>query len=174
MTMRAEPNRDIGLQGHPAGTVTRLSGFVLDVIGVVVAYDLVVRFIEILVSTIAGRSFSLAHRPVVPWLLMIVVAGVYAMAPVAAGGRTLGMAIVGLRVVRPDGTPIGNTQAVVRALALPLSFATAGIGFLLILLRPDGRALHDLLGGTTVVYGWDARAARLRMLAREERSQVVE
>ncbi len=51
-------------------------------------------------------------------------------------------------------------------LALPLSFLTLGIGFLLILLREDGRALQDLIGGTAVVYGWDARAARLRFLAR--------
>jgi hypothetical protein len=28
------------------------------------------------------------------------------------------------------------------------------------------RALHDLVAGTVVVYAWDARAARMRYLAR--------
>ena len=57
-------------------------------------------------------------------------------------------------------------------LALPLSFLTFGIGFLLILRRHDSRALQDLIGGTTVVYGWDARAARLRFLASGESERV--
>lgn len=174
MSVRVEPNRDVGLQGHEAGIVTRLVAFLLDVIGVVVLYDLVIRFTEILVSSIAGRHFAIEGEPIAPWLLLVVIAAVYAIVPVAAGGRTLGMAIVGLRVVRPDRGAIGNREAVLRIVALPLSFATAGIGFLLILLRPDGRALHDLVSRTTVVYGWDARAARLRFLARKDGGQVIE
>jgi len=31
----------------------------------------------------------------------------------------------------------------------------------------ERRALHDLIAGTAVVYAWDARAARLRFLARQ-------
>jgi hypothetical protein len=31
----------------------------------------------------------------------------------------------------------------------------------------EHRALHDLIAGTAVIYSWDARAARLRFLARE-------
>jgi uncharacterized RDD family membrane protein YckC len=49
---------------------------------------------------------------------------------------------------------------------LPLTFLTLGIGFLPIVLGRHRRALHDLLAGTAVVYSWDARAARLRFLAR--------
>jgi uncharacterized RDD family membrane protein YckC len=74
--------------------------------------------------------------------------------------------VAGLRVVRANGSPVRGHQAVLRVLALPLSFVTLGIGFLLIVLRRDHRALQDLVGGTAVVYGWDARAARLRFLAR--------
>lgn len=162
------PDRDLGLQGQSAGIVTRLAGFVIDVVVVVFLYDLLVRVVEVLVSTISGENFTLVKVPAVSWLLLILVATMYCVYPVAAGGRTLGMAIVGLRVVRPDGTSVGNREAVVRLLALPLSFLTLGIGFLLILFRRDGRALHDLIGRTSVVYGWDARAARLRFLVREE------
>jgi len=31
----------------------------------------------------------------------------------------------------------------------------------------EHRALHDLIAGSAVIYAWDARAARLRFLARE-------
>ena len=117
------------------------------------------RAAEFLVTTLSGKPWQVSDLPVVPWLTLILWAIFYCTYPVTAGGRTLGMAVAGLRVVRPDGTAVSGRQALVRVLALPLSFLTFGIGFLLILLRPDGRALQDLIGGTAVVYGWDARAA---------------
>jgi uncharacterized RDD family membrane protein YckC len=58
-------------------------------------------------------------------------------------------------------------QAIVRVLVTPLSFLLFFLGFWLILFRRDRRALHDLIAGTAVVYAWDARAARLRFLARQ-------
>ena len=77
-----------------------------------------------------------------------------------------GMAVFGVRVVRPDGTFVSGRQAVVRTLALPLSFLLLGLGFLGIVLGDKRRALHDVIAGTAVVYSWDARAARLRFLSR--------
>ena len=49
----------------------------------------------------------------------------------------------------------------------PLSFLLMGAGFLGILVQREHRALHDLIAGTAVIYAWDARAARLRFLARQ-------
>ncbi len=54
-----------------------------------------------------------------------------------------------------------------RALVFPLSFLLLGAGFLGILVQREHRALHDLIAGTAVIYAWDARAARLRFLARQ-------
>ena len=76
------------------------------------------------------------------------------------------MAAFGVRAVRADGGDLGAWHAVLRVLALPLSFLLLGFGFVLIVLRRDRRALHDLIAGSAVVYAWDARAARLRFLAR--------
>ena len=84
----------------------------------------------------------------------------------SASGKTAGMAVFGVRVVRPDGTDASGRQAVVRTLALPLSFLLLGLGFLGIVLGDKRRALHDVIAGTAVVYSWDARAARLRFLSR--------
>ena len=34
-------------------------------------------------------------------------------------------------------------------------------------MQREHRAPHDLIAGTAVIYAWDARAARLRFLARQ-------
>jgi hypothetical protein len=59
------------------------------------------------------------------------------------------------------------TAGWVRSLTFPLGFLTLGLGFLGILVQRKHRALYDLIAGTAVVYAWDARAARLRFLARQ-------
>ena len=84
----------------------------------------------------------------------------------AASGRTAGMALFGVRVVADDGAEASGRRAVVRTLALPLSFLFLGLGFAGILLGDRRRALHDVIAGTAVIYSWDARAARLRFLSR--------
>jgi uncharacterized RDD family membrane protein YckC len=81
----------------------------------------------------------------------------------------LGAAVVGLEVVQADGSPIRPRQALVRVVAFPLSLLLFGLGFVGILVQREHRALHDLIAGTAVVYGWDARAARLRFLAQRPR-----
>ena len=86
----------------------------------------------------------------------------------AASGTTAGMALFGVRVVRDDGTDASGGRAVLRTLALPLSFLSLGLGLELvgILLGNRRRALHDVIAGTAVIDSWDARAARLRFLSR--------
>jgi hypothetical protein len=61
----------------------------------------------------------------------------------------------------------------VRSLTFPLGFLTVGLGFLGILVQREHRALYDLISGTAVVYAWDARAARLRFLARQAEPVVA-
>jgi uncharacterized RDD family membrane protein YckC len=172
VTLYVAPDRDVGLQGRPAGIFTRFVAFVIDLLAIAFVYVVFVRAAEFLVTTLSGKPWQISDVPVASWLVLILWAIFYCVYPVAAGGRTMGMAVTGLRVVRPDGSAVGGREAFVRLLALPLSFLTFGIGFLLILRRHDSRALQDLIGGTAVVYGWDARAARLRFLASGESERV--
>jgi hypothetical protein len=76
------------------------------------------------------------------------------------------MAVLGVQAVRADGRVLDPWRGALRALVLPLSFLLMGMGFLGILVQREHRALHDLIAGTAVIYAWDARAARLRFLAR--------
>lgn len=84
----------------------------------------------------------------------------------AACGRTLGMALLGVRVVQPGGGALRPSQAIVRTLVFPVSFLLLGLGFIGILTQRRRQALHDLAAGTAVIYDWGARAARFRVLAR--------
>jgi uncharacterized RDD family membrane protein YckC len=65
----------------------------------------------------------------------------------AASGRTFGMAVLGVRVVRADGEALDPWRGAVRALVFPLSFLFFGLGFLGILVQREHRALHDLIAG---------------------------
>lgn len=67
-------------------------------------------------------------------------------------GATLGKWLFGLRIVDHRGrAPIGLSRAFLRLAAYSVSSVTVGMGHLLIVLRPDRRALHDVLAGTWVV-----------------------
>jgi uncharacterized RDD family membrane protein YckC len=169
MTLLVEAERDVSLQGRYAGLATRLAAFVIDIVALLVIFDVLGKTVEYLVSTFSGAPWKLSDFPAGGGLSLGILAFLYCTYPVAASGRTFGMAVAGLRVVRVDGSRVGWSQAVTRILALPLSFLTLGFGFLLIVLRQDHRALQDLIGGTAVVYSWDARAARWRFLAKPDK-----
>jgi uncharacterized RDD family membrane protein YckC len=66
-------------------------------------------------------------------------------------GATIGKMLVGARITLVDGSPIGYGRALLRWLAARLSDILF-LGYLPIAIRPDKRAMHDLLAGTKVVY----------------------
>jgi uncharacterized RDD family membrane protein YckC len=68
-------------------------------------------------------------------------------------GQTPGNRALGIRVVEAaSAEPPHAARAVLRVLALPLSAIPLCAGFLMILVDPRRRALHDVLVGTYVVY----------------------
>ena len=81
-------------------------------------------------------------------------------------GQTAGRALFGIQVVTDDGGDVSGRGGIGRTLAFPLSFLILWLGFLGIFLGDQRRALHDVIAGTVVVYCWDAKAARLRLLSR--------
>ncbi len=157
-----------GRQGHYAGAVSRLAAFAADVGASWGLFTLGAAALDFSIQLVTGGQFSLTKHQIVTLVAVVVWEFVYFAYQWALSGKTIGMAVLGIRVVRADGTPIGWRQAVVRTLALPLSFLILGLGFLGILTNRDRHTLHDRIAGTAVVYSWDARAARLRWLAKQE------
>ena len=76
----------------------------------------------------------------------------FVLLPMIAG-QTIGKMLTGLRIVGSDGTPAAATRIVLRQTAgYLLTAGSLGLGFLLSIFSRKGRALHDYLAGTVVIY----------------------
>ena len=163
----AEADEAVSQQGHYAGALTRLVAFVCDWLTAGALFTVGVAFLRFVVETISLHHWSPGHYPVVLGAAFVLWLFVWFAYPWSMSGKSLGMAVLGLRVVRADGSPADAKHAALRTITLPLGFLTLGIGFLGILFGREHRALYDRIAGTAVVYDWDARAARYRFLARQ-------
>ena len=152
------------LQGKYAGFASRFTAFAVDVGVSLGVFLLALAAISFAALVLTGNSITWHKGDLWVIIAYAVWAFVYFAHSWAASGRTIGMAAFGVRVVTDDG--VSGRRAVVRTLALPLSFLFLGLGFAGILFGDRRRALHDVIAGTAVTYSWDARAARLRFLSR--------
>lgn len=77
-------------------------------------------------------------------------------------GQTIGMAIVGIKLVNADtGADISACRVLLRTALLPLTLQLlhlVRIGTC----RRDGRMLHDLVARTGLVYKWNARLTSMQ------------
>ena len=163
-TSTGAPAPDPALQGHYVGIATRFVSFLIDVFMIAVLFSVGGHVIDYVLSVLLSKPVQFSDTSTVARVALVLWAFVYCAYPLSASGRTLGMAALGVRAVRADGRDLDTRQAIVRVLVFPLSFLLFGLGFVLILLRRDRRALHALSASTAVVYAWDARAGRLRFL----------
>ena len=83
-------------------------------------------------------------------LFTLLFTAAYATVLHALYGRTLGKALVGIRVVLADGAPVPVGAALLRWVAYWISLVPCGFGFVMAGLRADKRGLHDLIAGTRV------------------------
>lgn len=88
------------------------------------------------------------------WLIMVLVALTNFVILPMFTGKSVGKFLTGLRIVKTDGnSPSIATLFVRHLIGYPLTVLSLGIGFLFAVLNQKGRALHDFLAGTVVVYG---------------------
>jgi uncharacterized RDD family membrane protein YckC len=167
MSVQAHPSQWVSAQGQYAGSVSRFAAYLIDLVASTVIYWIALQFVSFVVQIVTGSTVSLHRNSIVVLVIYIAWQFIYFGFQWAADGSTWGMALAGVQVVRADGTALHHWQGWVRSLTFPLGFLTLGLGFLGILVQREHRALYDLITGTTVVYAWDARAARLRYLARQ-------
>ncbi len=159
------PDLTVERQGQYAGAVSRLAAIALDGVASWAIFVVAGALVTFAVELVTSRTFDFTKHPVIAVTALVIWEFAYFSYQWAIGGRTIGMAILGIRVVSVDGGPIGGRAACVRTLVLPLSIAALLLGCLGILTNGARQGWHDRLAGTVVVYAWDARAARLRRLA---------
>jgi uncharacterized RDD family membrane protein YckC len=162
------------LQRHYAGAAARFAAFAVDVAVSTGVFLAALGGLAFAISIITRHSVSWSKDNIAVGIIFLAWLFTYYAYSWGAAGKTAGMALLGVRVVASDGAEAGPRRGVVRTLAFPLSFLFLGLGFLGILVQRDRRAFHDLIAGTVVIYDWDARAARLRFLARENRTDPAD
>lgn len=88
------------------------------------------------------------------WIIAILLAATNFIIFPMLGGQSIGKMFTGLRIIRNDGRAASFSQLLGRhLLGYPLTALTLGLGFLFSAFSRKGRALHDLVAGTVVVYG---------------------
>jgi len=160
-------DRDVSRQGHYAGGVTRLAAYAVDATASTAIFSAGVAVFGYAVGLVTGLDFRLSSYPVVSAGVAALWYFLWFCYPWSVSGRSLGMAVVGIRVVQSDGSHLRPRRAFVRTVTLPLSLLAFGLGLVGIITDPRHRAWHDRFADTAVVYAWDARVARLRFLAKQ-------
>ena len=149
-----------------AGFWRRFAAYFIDGIFINIASDVilaVVLFIVSLVNPGFEQGFSVTNLLLNPdtaalpawywWLLFGVLSVNIAYWTIAVGWkrRTVGKLMLGIKVVRTDGSRVGYWRAFARFLCYFLCWATFGIGFLVIAMNSKNRGLHDLICDTMVI-----------------------
>lgn len=132
---------------------------------------LLAAFLDVLILTVLLTGLGLAGAVFAPRLgldptLSSILAGIFLVLLVLVlpfaysvlleafwNGQTLGKRIVGIRVLRDDGAPVGFFTVVARDLirVIDLLPPVLALDVLLILVTPKGQRLGDLVAGTVVV-----------------------
>jgi uncharacterized RDD family membrane protein YckC len=139
------------MRGRRSGLVSRLLADAVDLaVAGIILFGALVGFavVRYMVGSAPLRLprvsgiFTAAAYPITVWLYLAI--------SWSRHGRSVGKALVGLRVVRNDGSRMGRLRATIRALVctlFPLSLFWA-------LFSSRNAAVHDLLLQTTVVHDW--------------------
>jgi uncharacterized RDD family membrane protein YckC len=83
--------------------------------------------------------------------LFLGMSGLYQLYFGGISGQTLGMKLMGIRLISHRGGAPGPARGLVRLVALAASLLPAGLGWLWALFDREHRALHDHLAGTYVI-----------------------
>jgi uncharacterized RDD family membrane protein YckC len=147
--------------GRYAGPLTRLLAAIIDGFFLTVSFTLIVGGLQYIVQLFAPDFVFPSDQGLIYGLVLALWGFTYLIASIAIFGKTLGKAVLGLRVVTSSGDPaLRKKEPFVRALTFPLSFILA-LGFFGIVWGRERRAWHDHFAGTAVVYEWGSRTASL-------------
>ncbi len=133
--------------------------FLLRCGAVLIDYILIVSIpiVSLLLSRLTGVSdakFLNNEFTNIGWLLMILLTLTNLIIFPFFNGQSIGKMLTGLRIVNKDGNAPSFKQLLLRHfIGYPLSVLTLGLGLLFAVLNQKGRALHDFLAGTMVIYG---------------------
>lgn len=155
--LSAIPKEARAFQGRRAGVVTRVVAAGID--AALVALVLLGTYLGYagLLFLLDPRGFAFPDAHVFRSLLAgALVLGLYLTVAWAAGGRTYGNLLLGLRVVGLYGGDVGWFHAALRAAC----YVVFPIGLVWVAFDPRQRSIQDRVLATSVVYDWHPRQQR--------------
>lgn len=164
LSRRVFPEGAAERQGLRAGVVSRLGAMVIDLLYVVVLLGAGYLGLAGFRLMRSARTFTWPQPEFEQTLLAGAVVTVLVLTIAwSSTGRTVGMRVMGLRLVRGSGGRVGPIVALLRAVAC-VAFP---LGLLWTALSMRNASVQDVLLGTSVVYDWHMRVPTAR--ANEER-----
>jgi uncharacterized RDD family membrane protein YckC len=152
---------DVEHRGSYAGIVTRGIAFVIDGMLLVVGWTVGLFVTQSLVSLfdLGDGQIESAIEALVAGVSGLISFFLYTVLCLVVFGKTVGMMLLGLRVVRADGRKPGLGRAALRTVAYLVS-AIFMLGFAWIAIDNRRQGWHDKIARTFVVYDWDLRGGR--------------
>ncbi len=123
-----------------AGFWIRFFAYLIDIVGLIVIQ-------LVLAQVVSGGEFTGAQG------LSTLVSIVYFVGLWSSygGGQTLGMRVLGLKVIRTDGSQLSVVNAVVRYVGFIIAAIPILIGLIWVAFEPNKQGWHDKIAGTYVV-----------------------
>jgi uncharacterized RDD family membrane protein YckC len=123
--------------------------------------DYIIMMAVPVLSLIVGRIFGIDGAKLLTseisntgWLVMVLLGLTNFVIFPMFNGQSFGKMLTGLRVVKIDGTPPSLLTLLLRhTLGYAITVVTGGLGFIVSAITPRGRAFHDYLARTVVIYG---------------------
>lgn len=164
--------KEPSLLGHYAGFVSRFFAVLIDIIIIIGLLlflnwmvQLIIQFFQL------SNVFDAidAYVQSIPWLnnaigvltflssVTFVFFAYTVLLWVFTGGLTVGKTIMGVRIVRIDGSRLTFWRAWARYIMFWIALIPLGLGLLWVLINDQRRGWHDLTVGTCVIYDWEAR-----------------
>ncbi|WP_334143803.1 RDD family protein [Rhabdothermincola sp.] len=160
---RLGPGTDLdSLQGRRAGFVTRAAAFLIDFLVVVAGYPGIMWGIGVLIGLV---RFEQPQYPELPNGLEVSISAAWTWCYFAgswyAVGRTVGQAVMGVRVVGRRRFRVGLVRSLLRTWVMFLTLFVVGPVWLL--LSASRLAIHDRVAGTQVIYDRSRKRSDLRV-----------
>lgn len=153
----------VAVQRRYCGLFSKALAIFIDLLIISVGFALFILVIEVIY-----RFFSRATDAHIDrdswWVLGVSIFSwfCYFWLGVSWTGQTIGMAIVGIKVVETSGASVSLGRSALRTCLLPLNFMFFIFVGWIGVVRRDGRMLPDLIAGTGMIWKWNARIVRLR------------
>ena len=168
-TAMAPNASDMDRTGLKAGFVSRSVALIIDIVIILLLASATYLFIQGTL-TLMRVDLSTCTRfvPIAGWRSLVenlcrisrfvLLATIFSIGPLyfvllwLFAGRTVGMGICGLRVVRTNGKSLNLVTALARLLGYMVCVLTLGLGFLWALIDMDRQGLHDKIARTYIIY----------------------